>query len=106
MENTPFKDTFNGLQVLVMSYSNMKPMKSEYHNYLADWVKKGGTLVYCGEDVDPYQTVLEWWNTEGNAYKAPSEHLFEAMVWERHRDWHARRSETFCIKRRKRPEIL
>ena len=79
MENTPFKDTFNGLQVLVMSYSNMKPMKSEYHNYLADWVKKGGTLVYCGEDVDPYQTVLEWWNTEGNAYKAPSEHLFEAM---------------------------
>ena len=57
MENTPFKDTFNGLQVLVMSYSNMKPMKSEYHNYLADWVKKGGTLVYCGEDVDPYQTV-------------------------------------------------
>lgn len=35
--------------------------------------------MYCGEDVDPYQTVLEWWNTEGNAYKAPSEHLFEAM---------------------------
>ena len=79
MENTPFQETFKGLQVLVMSYSNMKPMKPEYHNYLADWVKKGGTLVYCGEDVDPYQMVLEWWNTEGNTYKAPSEHLFEAM---------------------------
>lgn len=57
----------------------MKPMEPEYHNYLADWVKKGGVLIYCGEDVDPYQTVLEWWNTEGNEYKAPSEHLFEQM---------------------------
>ncbi len=57
----------------------MKPMKLEYHNYLADWVKKGGILIYCGEDIDPYQTVLEWWNTDGNEYKAPSEHLFEKM---------------------------
>ena len=79
MENTPFKETFKGLHILVMSYSNMKPMKPEYHNYLADWVKKGGILIYCGEDIDPYQTVLEWWNTEGNEYKAPSEHLFEKM---------------------------
>ncbi len=79
MENTPFKDTFEGLQILVMSYSNMKPMKPEYHDYLAAWVKKGGVLVYCGEDVDPYQSVQEWWNTQGNNYKAPSEHLFEKM---------------------------
>lgn len=79
MENTPFKETFKGLHMLVMSYSNMKPMKPEYHTYLADWVKKGGVLVYCGEDIDPYQTVLEWWNTEGNEYKAPSEHLFAKM---------------------------
>lgn len=79
MENTPFQQTFKGLQVLVMSYSNMKPMKPEYHNYLAAWVKQGGVLLYCGEDVDPYQTVLEWWNSDGNTYKAPSEHLFEKM---------------------------
>lgn len=79
MENTPVSDTFKGLKVLIMSYSNMKPMKPEYHDYLAGWVKKGGTLVYCGEDIDPYQTVLEWWNSDGNAYKAPSEHLFEKM---------------------------
>lgn len=83
MENTPFKETFNDLQVLVMSYSNMKPMKPEYHTYLADWVKKGGVLIYCGEDIDPYQTVLEWWNTEGNQYDAPSEHLFEQMGMQR-----------------------
>ena len=83
MENTPFKETFNDQQVLVMSYSNMKPMKPEYHTYLADWVKKGGVLIYCGEDIDPYQTVLEWWNTEGNQYDAPSEHLFEQMGMQR-----------------------
>lgn len=73
------KRSFKGLEVLVMSYSNMKPMNPEYHTYLADWVKKGGVLVYCGEDIDPYQSVLEWWNTEGNHYKSPSEHLFERM---------------------------
>lgn len=79
LENTPFADTFRGLHVLVMSYSNMKPMDANYHYYLAEWVKHGGALVYCGEDIDPYQTVLEWWNTNGNTYRAPSEHLFEIL---------------------------
>ncbi|MDD3038287.1 hypothetical protein [Bacteroides sp.] len=79
IENTPFKETFKGLQVLIMSYSNMKPMNPEYHTYLANWVKNGGVLVYCGEDIDPYQSVLEWWNTDNNHYKTPSEHLFEMM---------------------------
>ena len=54
-------------------------MEPEYHGYLTDWVKKGGVLVYCGEDVDPYQTVSEWWNTGENTYKDPSEHLFATM---------------------------
>ena len=79
MENTPFAETFAGLKVLVMSYSNMKPMKSEFHKYIADWVRRGGVLVYCGEDIDPYQSVLEWWNSDGNSYSAPSEHLFELL---------------------------
>lgn len=83
MENTPFKETFAGLKVLIMSYSNMKPMKSEYHKYIADWVKQGGVLIYCGEDIDPYQSVLEWWNSDGNSYAAPSEHLFELLGMEK-----------------------
>ena len=62
-----------------MSYSNMKPLDPKYHDYLADWVQKGGILVYCGEDMDPYQSVLEWWNTNGNTYKSPSSHLFEKL---------------------------
>lgn len=79
IENTPFAQTFRDLKVLVMSYSNMKPLDPAFHGYIAEWVKQGGALVYCGEDVDPYQTVLEWWNKGDNNYEAPSEHLFEQM---------------------------
>ncbi len=59
-----------------MSYSNMKPMDKASHDHLAEWVKKGGVLVYCGRDEDAFQSVQEWWNTGGNTFKAPSEHLF------------------------------
>lgn len=83
MENTPFAQTFDGLSVLVVSYSNMKPLEPKFHGYIAEWVKNGGALVYCGEDIDPYQGVLEWWNTGENGYAAPSEHLFEQMGMER-----------------------
>ena len=62
-----------------MSYSNMKPLSAQTHQYLADWVKKGGILIYCGKDDDPYQSVMEWWNTKGNHFSAPSEHLFRLL---------------------------
>ena len=77
IENTPFKNSLKDIKVLVVSYSNMKPLESRFHDYLSDWVKKGGIMIYCGEDRDPYQTVMEWWNTDGNMYSSPSEHLFE-----------------------------
>jgi hypothetical protein len=62
-----------------MSYSNMKPMSPEVHQHLADWVNKGGVLIYCGKDDDPYQKVMEWWNTGANHYAAPSGHLFQLL---------------------------
>ncbi|MDR0750002.1 MAG: hypothetical protein LBF62_10615, partial [Tannerellaceae bacterium] len=79
LENAGYPDTWKDLNVLVMSYSNMKPMEPESHQYIAQWVKDGGALVYCGTDTDAYQTVMEWWNTGGNTYKAPSQHLFQLM---------------------------
>ena len=75
LENVGFKETLKDINVLIMSYSNMKPADSTGHQYLADWVKKGGKLVYCGRDADPFQRVMEWWNIDGNSYNAPSEHL-------------------------------
>jgi len=79
MENLSYPATLKNIKVLVMSYSNMKPMSPDVHKHLADWVSKGGVLVYCGRDDDPYQKVMEWWNTGANHYAAPSEHLFRLL---------------------------
>lgn len=79
IENVGFEKTLADTKVLLMSYSNMKPLDSEAHKYLADWVKNGGVIVYSGSDADPFQTVREWWNTNGNNYATPSAHLFEMM---------------------------
>lgn len=57
----------------------MKPLESEAHSHIADWVKKGGVLIYSGTDNDPFQNVREWWNTNGHNYTTPSAHLFEQM---------------------------
>ncbi len=79
LENVSNRETWKDTKILLMSYSNMKPFSSQGHQYIADWVKRGGVLVYCGRDSDPFQNVLEWWNTGDNDYKAASEHLFEKL---------------------------
>ena len=79
LENTGYADTWKDTKVLLMTYSSMKPLDPNSHQHIADWVRRGGRLIYCGRDDDPYQSVLEWWNQQGNDYAAPSEHLFELM---------------------------
>ena len=79
MENLSFAKSLNNIKVLIMSYANMKPYAAQVHEQLADWVKKGGVLIYYGRDNDPFQTVKEWWNSNGNNYAAPSAHLFKLM---------------------------
>lgn len=78
-ENLENANTLKNIRVLVMSYSNMKPLSPVGHEKLADWVKKGGALIYYGKDDDPFQSVPEWWNSKGNSYKSPSEHLLEKL---------------------------
>ncbi|MBR5612731.1 MAG: hypothetical protein IKW43_06275, partial [Bacteroidaceae bacterium] len=79
LENSGYADTWKDVKVLLMTYSNMKPLDPKTHQDLADWVKQGGIIVYSGRDNDPYQNVLEWWNQNGNTYTAPSQHLFQLM---------------------------
>jgi hypothetical protein len=79
MENLNYAGTLKDIKVLVVSYSNMKPVSAQIHTELAKWVKQGGVLIYCGRDDDPYQSVMEWWDTKGNKYTAPSQHLFQLM---------------------------
>ena len=79
IENVGYADTWKDVRVLLMSYSNMKPLSKEAHTHLAEWVKNGGIIVYSGRDDDPYQRVQEWWNLGGMCYTAPSQHLFSLM---------------------------
>ena len=79
MENLSTRDALRDIKVLIMSYTNMKPLTKEVHQQLAAWVKKGGVILYCSRDDDPFQTVKEWWNSDGMQYKRPADHLFEQM---------------------------
>lgn len=79
MENLGHKDALKDIEVLIMSYANMKPLSADVHRQLSVWVNNGGVLIYYGRDNDPFQEVKEWWNSDGNQYHAPSVHLFELM---------------------------
>lgn len=76
IENLANKNTLKDIKVLILSYANMKPLSADFHQELSKWVKAGGVLLYYGRDNDPFQNVKEWWNSNGNTFKAPSEHLF------------------------------
>ena len=67
--------SFHGFNLnLQKGYNFLLPIftMGKYH-------EEGGKLLFCGTDKDPYQDVLEWWNSEGNSYSAPSEHLFSLL---------------------------
>ena len=79
IENLGYEKALEGVQVLLMSYSNMKPLDESAHQHLADWVRGGGHIIYSATDEDPFQSVQEWWNTGEYSFKAPSDHLFALM---------------------------
>jgi len=66
-------------KVLLLSYEFMKPLQPGVHLVLAQWVQRGGVLIYVGADTDPFHQVREWWNAPPQDYAAPSEHLFESL---------------------------
>jgi hypothetical protein len=81
LENAPIAGALGPHKVLLMTYEGMKPMTPEVHIALADWVRKGGALVFFGDDSDPYNAVRAWWNdrAKNGGYRAPREHLFEQL---------------------------
>ncbi len=80
LENLTLPDYLKGFRVLLLSYHGQKPLSPEVHQSLAAWVKRGGVLVVCDDDADPYNTVREWWNSDGRHYRTPREHLFEQLT--------------------------
>jgi hypothetical protein len=69
----------DGFHVLILSYDGQKPLSPEVHAPLVDWVKRGGVLIFCDKDADPYLKVREWWNSDGNHHATPREELFEQL---------------------------
>ncbi len=66
-------------KTLILSYEFQKPSSPGLHLALANWVARGGSLVYVGADTDPFKDVREWWNSGSSDYRAPAEHLFETL---------------------------
>jgi len=79
IENVSYPETWKDTRILLMSYSNMKPLSQEAHSHMAKWVNEGGVIVYASRDTDPFQTVQEWWNQGENQFKRPSDHLFKLL---------------------------
>ena len=79
LENVTVPHYLDGFKVLLLTYQGMKPLSAEVHSELADWVKRGGVLVVCDDDSDPFNSVREWWNSNGMSYRTPREQLFEKL---------------------------
>lgn len=79
IENVSYPETWKDTKVLLMSYSNLKPLSEEAHLNISGWVNDGGVIVYSSRDTDPFQTVQEWWNQGENKFKRPSDHLFKLL---------------------------
>ena len=79
LENVTAPKYLDGFKILLMTYQGMKPQTPEVHAPIADWVKRGGVLVFCDDDSDAFNSVHEWWNTGENHFSTPRKHLFEQM---------------------------
>ncbi|HZN58486.1 MAG TPA: hypothetical protein VFD71_10470 [Planctomycetota bacterium] len=79
LENAVIPGFLDPFRVLLLTYRGMKPLTADVHAPLADWVRRGGVLVVCDDDGDPFAKVREWWNTDGNSFRSPREHLFERI---------------------------
>ena len=48
-ENVSIPHYLDGFRVLFLSYDGQKPLSPDVHAPLADWVKRGGVLVFCDD---------------------------------------------------------
>jgi hypothetical protein len=79
LEDAAMPGCLDGFHCLLLTYRGMKPLTPLAHRPLAEWVKRGGLLVLCDDDGDPFNAVREWWNTNGLHYATPRQHLFEQL---------------------------
>jgi hypothetical protein len=63
-------------KVLLVSYDLLKPMNPKINQALADWVKRGGVMVFFGGS-DAYNAVPEWWRKAG--FASPQADLYARL---------------------------
>jgi hypothetical protein len=79
LENVLQPKCLEPYRVLFLTYEGQKPLKPEYHEALARWVRSGGRLIFVDDNADPYNNVREWWNDNGKNSSRPFEHLFSTL---------------------------
>jgi len=79
LENVTVPRYLDGFRVLLLSYDGQKPLTPDVHPPLAAWVKRGGVLLVCDADADPYNRVRDWWNSGTLSYATPREPLFKEL---------------------------
>ena len=82
LENVTAAHYLDDFKVLLLTYQGMKPQSPEVHAPIADWVKRGGVLVFCDDDSDVFNAVHDWWNTGANHFLTPREPLFAQLGFE------------------------
>ena len=65
--------------VLLLTYEGQKPLRPEYHDALAQWVRDGGALLVVGDAADPYHAVPAWWNGDGATTANPYQDLYRRL---------------------------
>jgi hypothetical protein len=71
--------SLSGYKVLFLSYDGQKPPSPDFHTAVAAWVKAGGLLIVLDDDKDPYNHAKDWWNSGGNNFQTPRDHLFQTL---------------------------
>ena len=66
-------------KILLLTYQGQKPPSPEFHTSLTKWVKAGGALIVVDDDKDPYNRATDWWDSDGNHFATPREHLFRTV---------------------------
>jgi hypothetical protein len=66
-------------KLLLLTYEGQKPPSPKFHSALAAWVRAGGALIVLDDDKDPYNNATDWWNSQGNHYATPRDHLFRVL---------------------------
>lgn len=80
LESVLTPKALEGIRLLILSYEGQKPLKPEYHEAIALWVKAGGLLLFVETGADPYHGVRAWWNEEGTSPGKAYDDLFHRLA--------------------------